>query len=104
MPGRLGAGAASSPKRKADVKSPKVFRRQSLMFGSATPVNFSRKRSDEVWSKGSLQTQPPAVQGETMMQGTRNPAPIGRPPTNSCGVPAGGTGGATWSKMPSFSS
>ena len=80
------------------------MRRQSVMFGSATPVNFSRNCSTDVWSNGWLHTQPPAVQGETMMHGTRNPPPIGRPFTNSFGVPGGGTGGATWSKMPSFSS
>ena len=48
-------------------------------------------------------------------QGTRNPAPIGRPPpgvpagearvTNSSGYFSGsGVGGTTWSKNPSFSS
>ena len=41
--------------------------------------------------------------------GTRNPPPMGQlgsPPIamNSFGVPAGGVGGGTWSKRPSFSS
>jgi hypothetical protein len=36
--------------------------------------------------------------------GTRKPSPIGSPPTNSPGVPAGAVGGGTWSKIPSFSS
>src|SRR3546814_11973694 len=82
--------------------SPKVRRRQSVMLGSRTPVNASRKRRIEVWSNGSLHTQPPAVHGEITMHGTRKPPPIGRPPTNSPGVPVGGTGGGTCSNSPSF--
>ena len=42
-----------------------------------------------------LQTQPPAVHGEMMKHGTRNPPPMGRPFINSPAVPEGGTGGAT---------
>ena len=74
------------------------------MFVSRTPVNRSRNRSTEVWSKRSRATQPPTVHGETMTHGTRKPAPIGSPPTNSSGVPGGGIGGTTWSNRPSFSS
>src|SRR3546814_2180374 len=74
---------------KTDVRSPKVSRRQSVILGSRTPVIRSRNWRTEVWSNGWLETQPPAVQGETMMQGTRKPAPIGRSSTNSRDVPAG---------------
>jgi hypothetical protein len=49
------------------VKSPKVFLRQPLMLGHCTPVIFSRNIRFEVWSNGSLHTQPPAVHGETTM-------------------------------------
>ena len=87
--------AAVSSKRKAAVRSPNVLRRQAVMFGASTPVNFSRNCKTEVWSNGWLHTQPPAVQGETMMQGTRNPPPIGNPLMNSPGVPGGAVGGAT---------
>src|SRR3546814_15492811 len=66
--------------------SPKVRRRQSVMLGSRTPVNASRKRRIEVWSNGSLNTHPPAVHGEITMHGTRKPPPIGMPPTNSPGA------------------
>src|SRR3546814_16112999 len=82
--------------------SPKVRRRQSVMLGSRTPVNASRKRRIEVWSNGSLHTQPPAVHGEITMHGTRKPPPIGRPPPNSPVVPVGGTGGGTRSNSPDF--
>jgi hypothetical protein len=41
------------------------------MFGAGTPVTFSRNCRLEVWSDRSLNTQPPAVHGETMMVGTR---------------------------------
>jgi len=37
--GSFGKRSDSEPKRNAEVKSPKVRRRQSLMFGSLTPVN-----------------------------------------------------------------
>jgi hypothetical protein len=83
------------------------------MFMQVTPVNFSRNRSTEVWSNGVEQTNPPVVQGETMMHGTRKPGPTGRSPPTVCGeflvtissgVPGGATGGGTWSNSPSFSS
>ncbi len=74
------------------------------MLGSRTPVQRSRKRSTDVWSKASPAAQPPTVHGETIRHGTRKPPPMGRPFTNSSLVPAGGTGGGTWSKRPSFSS
>jgi hypothetical protein len=61
------------------VKSPKVSRRQSVTFGSSTPVNRSANCSTEVWSKASAATQPPTAQGEMMMAGTRKPPPIGSP-------------------------
>ncbi|SKU47696.1 Uncharacterised protein [Mycobacteroides abscessus subsp. abscessus] len=74
------------------------------MFGSRTPVNSSRNRSTDVWSKGSPATHPPTDHGEITMAGTRNPPPIGTPLTHSPGVPGGGVGGTTWSNRPSFSS
>jgi hypothetical protein len=42
-----------------------------------------------------LETQPPAVQGETITHGTRNPAPIGKSWMYSPGVWGGGVGGTT---------
>src|SRR5580692_9982850 len=95
----------------AEVKSPTVCRRHGVMLGLTTPVTRSRSRVTEVWSKVSWETNPPTVHGETMMQGTRKPRPIG-PGADfvtdvgmySPAVPAGAVGGATWSKYPSFSS
>ena len=49
------------------------------MLGASTPVTCSRNRKHDVWSNGSLHTQPPAVQGDTMMPGTRKPGPTGSP-------------------------
>ena len=44
--GSLGKEALAVWKRNAAVRSPKVLRRQSVMFGSRTPVNFSQKLQD----------------------------------------------------------
>jgi hypothetical protein len=74
------------------------------MFGSATPVNFSRNCTTDVWSNFWLHTKPPALHGDTMMHGTRKPPPMGRPSAYSSGVPDGAVGGTTWSNSPSFSS
>src|SRR3546814_4164223 len=74
--------------------------RCALVTGVQTCALPIWKRRIEVWSNGSLHTQPPAVHGEITMHGTRKPPPIGRPPTNSPGVPVGGTGGGTCSKSP----
>ncbi|MGO8720339.1 MAG: hypothetical protein ACLQMO_14165 [Acidobacteriaceae bacterium] len=49
-------------------------------------------------SNGCPHTQPPVVQGEMRMQGTRNPAPMGSPWTNSSGVPDGADGGGLLKK------
>src|SRR5262249_9465268 len=62
----------------AEVRSPKVARRQGVMLGIVTPVSTSRTRSSDVWSKVSLAIPPPCVHGETIRHGTRNPAPIGQ--------------------------
>ena len=93
--------AAGIAKPKAPRSVAERCRRQSLMFGSRTPVNRSRNRRTEVWSKSSLHTQPPAVHGETIMQGTRNPPPIGKPVHKFAAAcrPAE-PAAATWSKMP----
>jgi hypothetical protein len=99
--GKLVSGWAKS---NAEVRSPQVCRRQSLMFGSTTPVQVSKKRMMEVWSNTCEQTRPPRLQGETTNRGTRIPKPNGSPLTNSLVVPGGGTGGGTWSKNPPFSS
>src|SRR5882724_4012077 len=93
--GKIGYELSAFAKSKADVKSPHTMRRQALMFGSVTPVQVSRNRMSEVWSNTCVQTYPPRVQGETMSVGTRMPSPIGWPPTNSSGVPGGGTGAGT---------
>ena len=56
----MAGGVAGLPwKRKAEVKSPKVCLRQSLMFGHFTPVICSRNIRFDVWSNGSLHAQPP---------------------------------------------
>ena len=47
------------------------------MFGSCTPKRASRKRITEVWSNTSEFTQPPRLQGETAIIGTRGPRPTG---------------------------
>ena len=58
---------------------------------------------------------PTSAEGDTTSMGTRNPSPrgpatplalagSGSTVTYSPGVPAGATGGGTWSKNPSFSS
>lgn len=88
----------------AEVRSPQIALRQGLMLGSSTAKTRSHSRRMDVWSKVSLHTQPPRLYGETMTVGTRNPSPMGRPPTNSSLVPGGGAGGGTWSKKPPFSS
>ncbi|HEX4830889.1 MAG TPA: hypothetical protein VH478_07340 [Trebonia sp.] len=58
-------------------------------------------------------SQPPALNGEMTSAGVRKPRPIGpaMPPAAdgsvvrySPAVPAGATGGGTWSKKPPFSS
>ena len=109
--GSRGGNVVALPleKPRAEVRSPNVWRRQALMLGSVIPVTRSRNWSVEVWSNCSEATKPPTVHGEMMKHGTRTPPPIGQfgwPGfwTNSSGVPAGGSGGTTWSKMPSFSS
>ena len=102
--GITGGFIFASSKRNAEVKSPNVFRRHSEMFGSRTPVNFSSNCSTDVWSNDSLATHPPAVHGDTIIQGTRNPPPIGSPSTNSPSVTLAANGGGTRSKRPSFSS
>ncbi len=98
----------------ADVRSPTVRRRHAEMFGACTPKRSSKKRSCDVWSKTCDATWPPRAKGESTSIGTRNPSPTGpRTPCASDGsvparyspaVPFGATGGATWSKNPSFSS
>jgi hypothetical protein len=80
-------------------------------------VHFSRSCSTEVWSDTSEVTQPPRVHGEISSSGTRKPRPTGSgwvtprlasvpevSAKNSSVVPAGATGGGTWSNCPSFSS
>ena len=98
------AAMAAWAKLNACVRSPVTERRQWLRLVTSGPKRRSRNRRSEVWSKVSLAIQPPCVHGEMMMQGTRNPAPMGSPSTYSPVVPAGAVGGTTWSKMPSFSS
>jgi hypothetical protein len=54
-------------------------RRQGVIWGSATPKRASRRRITEVWSNTCELTQPPLVQGETTIIGTRGPRPTGTP-------------------------
>jgi hypothetical protein len=74
-------------------------------------VHRSMNWMTEVWSDTSEVTQPPRVHGEISSSGTRKPSPDGSGTGasegsrwNSPAVPAGGTGGGTWSNWPSFSS
>ena len=46
--GRLGRLVLGEAKLKAEVRSPQICLRQALMFGSSTPVQFSRNRRIEV--------------------------------------------------------
>ena len=69
------------------VRSPHVWRRQALIFGSATPNTSSMNRSTEVWSKSSLDTQPPALTARPRSSAPGSPARSGCPPTNSSAVP-----------------
>ncbi len=113
--GREGTDASPAPMCSVEVRSPAVLRRQAEMLGALTPKRSSKKRSCEVWSKTSEATCPPRLKGDSTSMGTRKPMPTGpRMPLASAGsvfwvryspgVPAGGTGGGTWSKKPSFSS
>src|ERR1022692_3900655 len=101
--------------RNVEVRSPTVRRRQSEMEVARITKRSSRNRTWDVWSKTSDDTLPPRLNGETTSIGTRKPSPSGPATplavagngltvTYSPGVPAGATGGGTWSKKPSFSS
>ena len=57
VPGRRGTALGNSGKPNAEVRSPKVERRQGVMFGIVTPVSSSRNCRTEVWSKASLAIQ-----------------------------------------------
>src|SRR5215831_5527485 len=76
-------------------------------------------RISDVWSNTSELTQPPLLQGEMTIIGTRTPRPYGPlaycvlpakisftsgTVDNPCAREAGGVGGTTWSNRPSFSS
>ena len=113
--GSAGTDTSGRPRCRVDVRSPAVRRRQGEMLGARTPKRSSKKRSCDVWSNTSDATCPPRLNGESTSIGTRKPKPTGpRRPMASAGrfgwlknspeVPAGGTGGGTWSKKPSFSS
>src|SRR5215471_6840951 len=75
--GKFGTDVSGVAKLKAVVRSPTVDRRQALRLGTSAPKRVSRKRSTEVWSKRSDDTNPPRLNGETISMGTRNPKPIG---------------------------
>src|SRR5512139_1603832 len=101
-PGRLTLGGVPwVSKSNALVRSPHTARRHALMFGSSTPVTFSRSLTTDVWSEISDVTWPPTVQGDTTVIGTRGPSPMGRLSYQSSLLPPSGrgaTGGGTWSK------
>ena len=113
-------GFASWPQLKAAVEAGATTpERQAEMFVQLMPKRSSRSWIWEVWSKRSEFTYPPRLNGETTSSGTRKPSPMGPdtppsvppaplrlgvPVTNSPAVPAGATGGGTWSKNPPFSS
>ena len=93
MSGRPGGRGLNEVKSKHWVRSPQIDRRQALIFGSLTPVTFSRNCSTDVWSYTCELVQPPVLHGDTTVIGTRGPRPIGSPLMNSLGVPVGGDGG-----------
>jgi hypothetical protein len=81
--GSFGTPYTGEAKSNAAVRSPQTLRRQALMLGEtagvpSAVVHFSRTWITEVWSVTSEVTQPPRVQGEIRMRGTRNPRPTGR--------------------------
>ena len=113
--GSVGSEVSAADMSSVDERSPVADRRHAERFGTSTPKRVSRNRSIEVWSNRSEFTHPPRLNGETTSMGTRNPSPIGRvipwasegsgdTVNSSPAVPGGGTGGATWSKNPPFSS
>src|ERR1700759_4661913 len=75
--GRLTRDSFGVAKSNAEVRSPTTARRQGEMLGSCTPKRFSMKRITDVWSKSCELTNPPLLQGEMAMKGTRIPNPIG---------------------------
>ena len=75
--GRFGMDWSGVLKLNALLISPTVARRQALRFGTSAPNSVSRKRRTDVWSNRSDETNPPRLNGETMIIGTRNPKPIG---------------------------
>jgi hypothetical protein len=130
--GRVGNPVATGEaKSNAPVRSPTMERRHAVSLGSSSPDtplaanSVVRKRIIEVWSLTSEHTMgrhpadPGATglrdHGEITSMGTRGPSPTGpamppSPPDGgtavrySPGVPAGATGGGTWSKKPPLSS
>src|ERR1700704_4599453 len=123
----LGSGifAVLAPaKLKADVRSPATARRHLVMLfscnpGYCDPNRRSINRISEVWSNTSELTQPPLLQGEMTIMGTRTPNPYGPPGhfelpgkislvvsimDRPCARDCGTVGGTTWSKKPPFSS
>ena len=71
----MGTDGVDAEKSNADVRSPQTARRHGVMFGSRTPNRCSMNRMIEVWSKTSEHTQPPVLQGEITVIGTRTPRP-----------------------------
>src|ERR1700682_6061187 len=124
------AAKLNAPVRSPTVCRRQALRPGVLVEGSwlgmGTPNRASRKRSREVWSNVSEETMggPEGVvfrlSGETTSRGKRKPSPHGPRKLvpleslvsrvaescakNSPVVPGEGTGGATWSKNPPFSS
>src|SRR5438132_11985313 len=113
--GRAGTDGSTAARLRADVRSPTALRRHGDRFGTSTPKRVAMRRRNDVGSNVSEHTNPPRLKGEMTNVGTRKPSPMGpRIPSASLGsvpidryspgVPGGGTGGATWSKKPPFSS
>src|SRR5882672_9795272 len=67
----------AAAKLKVPLRSPTTPRRHAEMLGASTPKRVSSSLSIEVWSKTSLDTSPPRVNGEHTIIGTRKPSPIG---------------------------
>src|SRR3954447_26858183 len=108
--GSNGTDVSGLVKLNAVVISPTVARRHADRFGTSAPKRVSRKRSSEVWSKTSDDTNPPRLNGEITNVGTRKPRPMGpeigglpatvgsgtaAAVTYSPGVPAGAVTGGT---------
>src|SRR5579863_1921756 len=90
--GSAGMDVSGLVKLNALVMSPTVARRQAERLGTSAPKRVSRKRRREVWSKRSEEMNPPRLNGEMIIMGTRKPRPMG--PLMEPSTEGSGTAGA----------